>query len=110
MNDDDLDDFNPPVVDDLPLADTPTAWMPGTKTKIEVMRERAEAGRSVFHPGDARMDQERLVRVPMQEGYPAKFEWEQMEEKEYRALGRTETWWDRRRQQDPWDEDEDTPA
>lgn len=38
----------------FPLADEPTTALPGSEAKIEVMRERAEAGRAVFHPDDVR--------------------------------------------------------
>lgn len=40
---------------DPPLAAEPTAAPPGSLEKIEVMRERAERGEAVFHPGDARV-------------------------------------------------------
>jgi hypothetical protein len=45
------------------LPDTPTAAMPGTPEKIEVMRQRAAAGRQVFHPADARDDDGRKMCV-----------------------------------------------
>lgn len=39
------------------LPATPTAALPGTAEKIEVMRERASRGEQLHHPQDARLDQ-----------------------------------------------------
>ncbi len=37
-----------------PLPVAPTAAVPGTPEKVEVMRHRALAGTAIFHPADAR--------------------------------------------------------
>ena len=37
---------------DLPLADEPTEFRPGSRGKIDVMAKRAAEGRAAFHPGD----------------------------------------------------------
>jgi hypothetical protein len=41
-----------PLEPDLPLAASPTPHPAGSPGKIEVMRARAAAGRSLFHPHD----------------------------------------------------------
>jgi hypothetical protein len=41
---------------ELPVAEVPTRELPGSAAKVEVMRERASAGRAVFHPGDRRRE------------------------------------------------------
>lgn len=38
---------------DLPECDTPTKYLPGSEEKKAVMHQRASAGFSVFHKGDA---------------------------------------------------------
>lgn len=40
-----------------------TKAYPGTDEKIEVMAERARLGVSLFHPDDAKMDEESVWRV-----------------------------------------------
>lgn len=42
---------------DPPEPDEPTDATPGSFEKLEVMRKRKEAGRSVFHKGDRRVEQ-----------------------------------------------------
>jgi hypothetical protein len=36
-------------------ARAPTTALPGSEEKIRVMQERAAAGQTIFHPGDARL-------------------------------------------------------
>ncbi len=48
-----------------PLPDQPTLAIPGTPEKISVMEERAAACRQLKHPGDASMDQDGTIRVPI---------------------------------------------
>ena len=37
----------------LPPPAEPTAFLPGSAGKVRVMRQRAEAGTALWHPGDA---------------------------------------------------------
>lgn len=48
------EDF-PELIPDPPLDDCPTDALPGTPEREQVMASRAERGRSIFHPGDARL-------------------------------------------------------
>lgn len=43
---------------------SPTRYGPGTKEKVEVMRQRCERGESLFHPDDNPM----CTRIPLSNG------------------------------------------
>jgi hypothetical protein len=87
----------------------PTPHLPGTEGKILVLERRAAAARygrrrnaeSLFHPLDADMDQEHLVRVPLERtedtihfSDPTWIGWRVLTEAEYRAEDHYEPYWE----------------
>ena len=92
---------------DPPMPSSATDCMPGTREKVEVMRDRFARGVAIHHPDDMKMDHPEVVRVPILS--PGNFRaigWDVMDEEEYHEANPSPPWWGTGwMNQDDYDED-----